>query len=147
MKRMTKLLVMLLMLSLLVTGCSSPAEPSGSEAEAETSEPAATETASEPAEKVMKDTVTIAHWQEPATLDPQYSNMISWFLVETQVFNGLVDYDDAKGEYVPVLAESWEMIDDTHMQFKLKEGVMFQNGEELTANDVYFTFKLQDIGY
>ena len=141
MKRITKLLVMLLVLSLLVTGCgaSSGSEPAASETSG--NEPAATEPEAEPEAKVMKDTLTIAHWQEPATLDPQYSNMISWFLVETQIFNGLVDYNDELGEYVPVLATSWEMIDDTHMVFNLRDDVMFQNGEKMTANDVYFTFK------
>lgn len=139
MNKLTKLLVMLLMLSLLVTGCG-PAE-SATDAEPSGSEPASTETETEPAAKVMKDTLTIAHWQEPATLDPQYSNMIAWFLVEKQIFDGLVEFDDATGTYIPALATSWEYLDDTHIRFTLRDDVLFQNGEKMTANDVYFTFK------
>jgi peptide/nickel transport system substrate-binding protein len=44
-------------------------------------------------------------------------------------------------EYVPVLATSWENLDDTHIRFHLRDDVTFQNGEKMTANDVYFTLK------
>ena len=47
------------------------------------------------------------------------------------------------------LAESYEWIDDQTVEFKLKKGVKFHNGEDLTADDVVFTFErilTQDIG-
>lgn len=43
-------------------------------------------------------------------------------------------------ELVPSLAESWERIDDKSVRFKLREGVVFHNGQELTAEDVAYTF-------
>ncbi|WP_421908650.1 ABC transporter substrate-binding protein [Methanolacinia petrolearia] len=39
-------------------------------------------------------------------------------------------------ELVPNLAESWEQINDTVWEFKLKRGVKFQNGKEMKADDV-----------
>ncbi len=36
----------------------------------------------------------------------------------------------------PGLATSWKPIDDTTWEFKIREGVKFHDGSELTAEDV-----------
>ncbi|MEW6266046.1 MAG: ABC transporter substrate-binding protein [Thermodesulfobacteriota bacterium] len=43
-------------------------------------------------------------------------------------------------ETIPELARSWEQLDLFTWEFKLKEGVLFHNGDELTSEDVRFTF-------
>jgi peptide/nickel transport system substrate-binding protein len=136
MKKLRYVVLLLLVMSLFMTGCGGSdktEDTSSSDATNETPE------STEPIEKSAKDTLTIAHWEEPATLDPQYSNMIGWFAVEKQIFSGLVDYVD--GEYVPVLAKSWEYIDDQTIRFNLRDDVMFQNGEQMTSEDVFFTLE------
>lgn len=55
------------------------------------------------------------------------------------VYQRLVRFDD-EGQPQPELAESWETPDDLTYVFTLREGVMFQNGQPLTAEDVKFTF-------
>jgi peptide/nickel transport system substrate-binding protein len=40
----------------------------------------------------------------------------------------------------PGLAESWTRIDGRTIEFKLRPGVKFHNGDELTADDVAYTF-------
>ena len=50
-----------------------------------------------------------------------------------------IDYQDNM-KIVPGLAKSWKRIDDRTIEFKLREGVKFHDGEELTADDVAFTF-------
>lgn len=40
------------------------------------------------------------------------------------------------GVFVPGLATEWEMIDDTTMELKLREGVTFHNGDTMDAYDV-----------
>ncbi|MFW5836024.1 MAG: ABC transporter substrate-binding protein [bacterium] len=47
-------------------------------------------------------------------------------------------YDNFKQK--PGLAESWELVDERTLVLNLREGVLFHNGEELTADDVAFTF-------
>jgi peptide/nickel transport system substrate-binding protein len=42
---------------------------------------------------------------------------------------------------VPQLAESWEALDDTTWEFKLRRGVKFHNGDHFTAEDVGLTLK------
>ncbi len=40
----------------------------------------------------------------------------------------------------PLLATEWKRIDDQTIELKLREGVKFHNGDEMTAEDVVFTF-------
>jgi len=41
---------------------------------------------------------------------------------------------------VPGLATEWRRLDDKTIELKLREGVRFHNGDELTADDVVFSF-------
>ena len=43
-------------------------------------------------------------------------------------------------QQVPGLATSWRRIDDRTVEFTLREGVRFHNGDEMTAEDVAFSF-------
>lgn len=57
-----------------------------------------------------------------------------------QIFSALVQFDEELG-VVPDLAESWEISDDgLNYSFKLREGLMFHNGDSLTAEDFVYTF-------
>ncbi len=58
------------------------------------------------------------------------------FLFETLIMSNLL----GKLEPKPGLAESWKRIDDRTVEFSLRKGVKFHNGDELTADDVVFTF-------
>jgi peptide/nickel transport system substrate-binding protein len=58
------------------------------------------------------------------------------FLFETLIMSNLL----SKLEPKPGLAESWKRIDDRTVEFSLRKGVKFHNGDELTADDVVFTF-------
>ncbi len=74
-------------------------------------------------------------------LDPgrDHSNVGSQFYYNA--FDTLIDRDHSKlePEWVPALATEWAMVDDTTMEFKLREGVTFHNGEAMTADDVVFS--------
>lgn len=50
-------------------------------------------------------------------------------------------YIDKDMKYVPDLAESWEKKDDKTYIFKIRQGVKFHNGQDLTAEDVKFTIE------
>lgn len=45
------------------------------------------------------------------------------------------------GQFEPVLAESWETIDDVTWRFNLRQGVTFHNGEPFTADAVLFSLE------
>lgn len=51
----------------------------------------------------------------------------------------LADGTGRSSKLVPGLAESWTKIDDCTMELKLRKGVKFHNGAELTSDDVAFS--------
>ena len=57
------------------------------------------------------------------------------------IFSPLIDLD-RQGDLAPVpgLAESWKRIDDKTVELKLRQGATFHNGDEVTAEDVAFSF-------
>ncbi len=73
------------------------------------------------------------------TLDPADHRDRYTETVLRNMFDGLVTRT-RDNQVVLELAESYEWIDPTVLEFKLKEGVTFHNGEDLTAEDVKFTF-------
>ncbi|WCK69409.1 ABC transporter substrate-binding protein [Agrobacterium tumefaciens] len=83
----------------------------------------------------------------PPSLEPINGISNTGPRIINQIFDTLIrrDYfaDGAKGnsiKLVPSLAESFERIDDKSVRFKLRQGVKFHNGAEMTAEDVAFTF-------
>src|SRR5690606_11547231 len=46
---------------------------------------------------------------------------------------------------VPGLATEWTRIDDKTLELKLRPGVKFHNGDELTADDVAFSFSRERV--
>ena len=57
------------------------------------------------------------------------------------IYSPLIELDTV-GDLKPraAIAESWKRIDDHTVEFKIRQGVKFHNGEELTAEDVAFSF-------
>lgn len=85
-------------------------------------------------------TLVIGELVEPTNLDPIKTPTISSWVWIRQVYNTLVRFDPS-GKIVPELAESWQVSNDgREFTFRLRRGVLFHNGEELTAEDVKYTF-------
>ncbi|HPU50138.1 MAG TPA: ABC transporter substrate-binding protein [Burkholderiaceae bacterium] len=57
------------------------------------------------------------------------------------IFSPLIELD-RQGDLAPIpgLATSWKRIDDRTVELKLRKGARFHNGDEVTADDVAFTF-------
>ena len=84
-------------------------------------------------------TLVIGLSSEIMTLDPADHRDRFTETVIRNMFDGLVTRT-TDGRVVLELAELAELVDDTTWEFVLKQGVTFHNGEELTAEDVKFTF-------
>ena len=55
------------------------------------------------------------------------------------LYDRLVSYDYTTNTVGPMLAESWEQVDDTHVRFHLRKDVKSHAGDPFTANDVIYT--------
>ncbi|MBQ6518848.1 MAG: hypothetical protein IJI14_09010 [Anaerolineaceae bacterium] len=84
--------------------------------------------------------ITIAISQDlDQSLDPHTSTSAGKREIFFNIFEGLVKADP-DGNFVPALAESYEISDDaTTFTFHLRKGVKFHNGSEMTAEDVVYT--------
>lgn len=75
-------------------------------------------------------------------LDPgmDHSNVGSQFYVNT--FDTLIVKDPTTTEarFLPGLATEWEVVSPQMIEFTLREGVIFHDGSEMTAEDVVFSF-------
>jgi ABC-type transport system substrate-binding protein len=86
--------------------------------------------------------IVITYQDDVATLDPAIGyDWQNWSMIKS-LFDGLMDYAPGTTELVPDLAESYEISDDgTVFTFKLRPGVKFHNGRELTAEDVKYSIE------
>ena len=76
----------------------------------------------------------------PANMDPGTGISNDKQMINCNVFDTLMFRDNyGDGEMTSYIADSWEVIDDRTIQVKLKEGITFQNGEPLTAEDVKYS--------
>lgn len=86
------------------------------------------------------DTVRIAFAKDLDNADAYFSSARETTIFQFSIHDRLVERDPETGDWVGVIAESVEWIDDTTLEFKLREGVTFHNGEQVTADDGVFTF-------
>ena len=81
-------------------------------------------------------TLKVALQSIPPALDPHITGSTMTMELARPVFESLVAFN-SRFEPQPVLAESWEISDDQKtFTFKLRQGVKFHNGNEMTAADV-----------
>jgi peptide/nickel transport system substrate-binding protein len=93
-----------------------------------------------PAEEEPSSTIVVALAAAPVSLDPADHRSRESETVIRNMFDGLVTRDATNGVHME-LAESMEWADEQTLNIKLREGVKFHNGTEMTADDVVFTFE------
>ncbi|MFC1680826.1 ABC transporter substrate-binding protein [Pseudomonadota bacterium] len=84
-------------------------------------------------------TLKMAYDADPVSLDPHEQLSGGTLQLSHMMFDPLVRWNQELG-FDPRLAESWERVDDKTVRFKLRQGVKFHSGNEMTALDVAWTF-------
>jgi oligopeptide transport system substrate-binding protein len=86
--------------------------------------------------------IIITYKDDVATLDPAIGyDWQNWSMIKS-LFDGLMDYEAGTTTLRPDLAESYEISEDgTTFTFKLRQGVKFHNGREMTAEDVKYSIE------
>jgi len=90
---------------------------------------------------VAGGTVSRAITSEPNSLDPGGPFGSGQNILLPYLFDNLI-LQTAENEYVPLLAESWEVSEDGKtVTFMLKEGLVFHDGTPIDAQAVVFSFE------
>lgn len=94
------------------------------------------------AEPVQGGTMTVTGHQEVASLSPDDSGPSVHWVVVTQIHNALVEMDEIF-VFQPVLAAALPEVSEDGLTytFTLQGGVLFQDGEEFTSEDVKYTYE------
>lgn len=88
-----------------------------------------------------KQEIRIRINDDPDFLDPHYATASISFQMILNIFEGLF-IPQTDGTLTEGLAESYEVSDDgLTYTFNIREGVKFHNGEELTVDDVMYTYE------
>ncbi|RWR07497.1 ABC transporter substrate-binding protein [Siminovitchia fortis] len=81
-------------------------------------------------------TLNVAFMAQPPTLDPHVTVAVPTAQIGRNIFETLLGFNE-RNEAAPLLAESFESSEDLKsITFKLRKGVKFHNGKEMTADDV-----------
>jgi peptide/nickel transport system substrate-binding protein len=87
-------------------------------------------------------TLTYAINAQPGTggLDPILASNQASAVFQSQIYQGLLTRSD-DGTIEPMLAESWEMVDELTYDFVIRPDVTFSDGSAFTVDDVVFSFE------
>jgi len=143
--------LVILTASVILSACATttpveePAAPPADTSEDTTTEEVTTEEVTTEEEPVVEDSksggVLIAAYQtDPVGFDPAVVGSMSSYLMIELSYDTLVEYDEDM-MIVPSLAEDWEISDDNlEITMFLRQGAKFHDGQELSSEDVKFTF-------
>ena len=119
MKKLWSLLLAAVMVASLV-GCGNKQDNSGGEGGA-------------------KDVLTIAVMTDCGDMNPHGLTSNKNWKIKGQCYETLFYVDYETGDIEPMLATDYEWVDSCTLKIKLREGVKFHNGGEMTADDVLFS--------
>lgn len=86
--------------------------------------------------------MVVTYKDDISTFDPAIGyDWQNWSMIKS-LFDGLMDYKPGTTELIPDLAESYTISEDGLVYtFKLRPGVKFHNGRDLTATDVKYSIE------
>jgi peptide/nickel transport system substrate-binding protein len=136
-RNLRMMMLLLLVLMLAFTGCSKPAEtPSETEQPSET--PETPETPEEPEESVL----VIAVEPDYFTFDPGYAYELYAPMIIGVTYDNLYEIIPESDYPVPQLASGYEVSEDGLIYtFTINPDAIFASGNDVTANDVKFSFE------
>ncbi len=87
------------------------------------------------------DTLRITWRDAIPDVDPYRNVLRTGLVVAHEAWDTLVYRDPTNFKLVPGLATEWKWTDSTTLDFTLRDGVKFQNGDPFGADDVVYTFQ------
>ncbi len=94
--------------------------------------------------EMTDETLVVCLASEPSTLwgapDGKVENECQ--IINSALMDRLVNTDKETGDVIPMLASSWEWVDDTHCRFTLRDDVIMSDGTPLVADDVLYSVEV-----
>ncbi len=145
MKKLRRLISVSLAAAMILslTACSGTADKSESTSAAVAEETAAageSQAQETGTAKQYKEDVVIGFVNSLQMTNPQSISNVAHNMLFKMTHNTLIGYDSTTKEYLPELATEWSWTDDKVLEFKLRDDVVFQNGDPMTSADVVATF-------
>lgn len=85
------------------------------------------------------DTLNVAWDQQIDNADAYFNTNREGILLARMVWDQLVERDPDTFKYKPALATAWRWVDDLTLEFDLRKGVKFHDGQPFDADDVVYT--------
>ncbi|HEX7929156.1 MAG TPA: ABC transporter substrate-binding protein [bacterium] len=85
------------------------------------------------------DTLRWASDKELESVDSYFNTAREGVILTRLIWDHLVYRDPHTGEYKPSLASSYKWVNATTLEFELRKGITFHNGEKFDADDVVYT--------
>ena len=85
------------------------------------------------------DTLRVTWRDALNNLDFYYNPQRTGFVLQLHVWDGLIYRDPDTYQLRPLLATAWKQVDPVTIDFTLREGVTFHNGDPFGADDVVYT--------
>jgi peptide/nickel transport system substrate-binding protein len=121
-------IVLVLALALLAAGCGGDGGDGNGNGEAEETE--------------APSRAVIAQGVDPTTMDPHAHRETPTANVLRHLYDPLIERDgEDPTTFNPILAESFEQVDDTTIEFRLRTGVEFSDGTPFNAETVEYNFR------
>ena len=87
-----------------------------------------------------KDTLRVTWRDAIPDVDPYRNSLRAGLIVAHHAWDTLTYRDPHTFKNVPLLATEWKLTSPTTLQFTLRDGVKFHNGDPFGADDVVYTF-------
>lgn len=140
MKKFAALFLAILMVASLAA-CSSAPAAGGTETAAPEATAAPAGTAAEAAAPA-KDTLIIGQYGDTPNFDTHDNLNDNGMRINMVIYDPLVRMDNTTYEIHPCVAESWQIsADGKEYTFKIKAGIKFNDGTDLTIDDVLFSLQ------
>lgn len=134
-------MILFVVMALVVAGCAAPAAPAAVPA---TSSEAPAPAEAAPAALTRENTLIFASdASDLISLDPAVAYEFGGIEIVGNVYETLVSFDPGQPGVKPLLAESWEIVDNGDMwtvTFKLNPAAKFASGNPVTADDVVYSW-------
>lgn len=85
------------------------------------------------------DRLRIAWDAEIDNADAYFNTNRDGILLARMVWDQLIERDPVTGKHLPELATAWRWVDDLTLEFDLRQGVTFHDGQPFSADDVVYT--------